>query len=97
LPNFADHENMNSRRFDGSWQHPMLAQPSARPYEKLSQKWRELAERRRAHFVELYRTGRWKHYYTEDEFVSRMREVFHAADAWERLSPAISERVDRAS
>jgi uncharacterized repeat protein (TIGR03809 family) len=65
----------------------MLARPTARPYEKLSQKWRELAERRRAHFVELYRTGRWKHYYTEEEFVSRMRDVFHAADAWERLAP----------
>jgi uncharacterized repeat protein (TIGR03809 family) len=68
----------------------MLARPKDRPYELLSHKWRELAERRRAHFIELYRTGRWKHYYTQDEFVLRMREVFDAAETWARLAPGIA-------
>ena len=31
-------------------------------------KWHSLAERRRRHFVELYRSERWKRYYTEEEF-----------------------------
>jgi uncharacterized repeat protein (TIGR03809 family) len=75
----------------------MPARPTAHPFEKLSQKWRELAERRRAHFVELYRSGRWKHYYTEEEFVFQVREVFHAADAWARLAPLASEGGEQAA
>jgi uncharacterized repeat protein (TIGR03809 family) len=73
----------------------MSARPTARPYEKLSRQWRELAERRRAHFIDLYRTGRWKHYYTEQEFVVRIREVFSAAETWARLAPAASEGGER--
>ena len=38
-------------------------------------KWHSLAERRRRHFVELYRSERWKRYYTEEEFRAHMREV----------------------
>jgi len=44
-----------------------------------------LAERRRTHFVELYESGRWKRYYTEADFIERMREVVAAADEWEKL------------
>jgi uncharacterized repeat protein (TIGR03809 family) len=65
----------------------MLVRTKDRPYELLSHKWRDLAERRRAHFVELYSSGRWKHYYTEDEFVLRLREVFAAVEAWAKLAP----------
>ena len=62
---------------------------NARPYDDVARKWRDLAERRRAHFVDLYRSGRWKHYYTEEQFLARMREVIHAAETWTRLaSPA---------
>lgn len=64
----------------------MPVQPTAHPYEQLAQKWSKLAERRRAHFIELYNTGRWKHYYTEAEFLTRLREVFRAADEWEKLA-----------
>ncbi|NVO14712.1 MAG: TIGR03809 family protein [Rhodoplanes sp.] len=41
-----------------------------------------LAERRRAHFVELYKTGRWKRYFTEHEFLARMREAVREVDQW---------------
>jgi len=51
------------------------------------QKWRDLAERRRAHFVDLYQSGRWKHYYTEEQFHACMREVVAAAEAWARIAP----------
>lgn len=59
---------------------------SASPYGNVARKWRDLAERRRAHFSELYRSGRWKRYYTEEQFKQRMREVMSAAEAWERLT-----------
>jgi uncharacterized repeat protein (TIGR03809 family) len=51
-------------------------------------KWHELAERRRAHFVELYESGRWKRYYGENEFVAQMRDVVQLAETWARLSGA---------
>jgi uncharacterized repeat protein (TIGR03809 family) len=65
----------------------MSAQSSSPPHETVAQKWRGLAERRRAHFVELYRSGRWTHYYTRDQFAARLREVIDAADTWARLAP----------
>jgi hypothetical protein len=33
--------------------------------DPVAHKWRNLVDRRRAHFVELYLTGRWKRYYAE--------------------------------
>ena len=45
-------------------------------------RWRSLAERRRAHFVELYKSGRWKRYYTEEAFQAHMREVVRGVEAW---------------
>jgi uncharacterized repeat protein (TIGR03809 family) len=53
---------------------------------ELTQRWRELAEKRRAHLIELYDSGRWKHYYTEEQLVARMREAINLRDAWDRLS-----------
>ena len=43
----------------------------------VSHKWLALAERRCEFFAELWRTGRWKLYCSEEEqFALRMREVF---------------------
>jgi uncharacterized repeat protein (TIGR03809 family) len=53
---------------------------------EITQKWRDLAERRRAHFIELYTTGRWKHYYTEEQMLARMRDAIRLAEIWEQLS-----------
>jgi uncharacterized repeat protein (TIGR03809 family) len=56
--------------------------------EEITRKWHALAERRRAHLVELYDSGRWKRYYDENEFVTEMREAVRLTDAWARLSGA---------
>jgi len=52
----------------------------------VAQKWCELADRRCAHVAELYHSGRWRHYYTEHEFLAWMREVKHTAEVWHRLA-----------
>jgi uncharacterized repeat protein (TIGR03809 family) len=49
-------------------------------------KWHDLAERRRAHLVDLYDTGRWRLYYTESEFVARMRQAIGLSNGWARLA-----------
>jgi uncharacterized repeat protein (TIGR03809 family) len=61
-----------------------------------AQKWRSLAERRRAHFLDLYRTGRWKHYYTNEEFLAGLREAITLANRWAKLAPT-SDEVQKAS
>jgi uncharacterized repeat protein (TIGR03809 family) len=65
----------------------MSAQFPSTPHDVVAQKWRALAERRRAHFVELYRSGRWQRYYTRDQFAARLRDVMDAADTWAKLAP----------
>jgi uncharacterized repeat protein (TIGR03809 family) len=51
-----------------------------------AQKWRMLAERRRAHFVELYHTKRWKRYYGEEEFLLKMQDAMKASDRWAEIA-----------
>jgi uncharacterized repeat protein (TIGR03809 family) len=53
--------------------------------DEVSLRWRSLAERRRSYFVELYNSGRWKQYYTEDAFLAQMREVVRSAEQWDKL------------
>jgi hypothetical protein len=60
----------------------------ARPYGELAQQWRELAERRRAHFIDLQQSGRWKHYYTEEQFLAEMQEAVRATETWARIASA---------
>ena len=66
----------------------MLAWQSTRSLDDVAQKWRDLAERRRAHLFELYRSGRWKRYYkSEDEFFLRMHQAMQDAEAWAGIAP----------
>jgi uncharacterized repeat protein (TIGR03809 family) len=54
----------------------------------VAHKWRALAERRRAHFVELYHSGRWRHYYSEERFLLyRMREAIRLSERWAKIAP----------
>ena len=53
--------------------------------DEVSRRWRSLAERRRSYFVELYKSGRWKQYYSEDDFLTRMREAVRSAEEWDKL------------
>ena len=64
-----------------------------RQFDNIAQKWRDLAERRRDHFVELYQSGRWRHYYGEDEFVLIMREVMDVTETWARIAPRVGEQM----
>ena len=69
----------------------MQARPTAFSKDQVA-RWRDLADRRRSHFIELYETGRWKLYYTESEFILRMREVVQAAERWEKLASGQSAK-----
>lgn len=81
-----------------------MLQPSPSPsLAAMVGKWCELALRRRAHFVELYDTGRWRHYYTEDEFVAELRKLTGMIDRWKGIAvdaadlPPLPMRMPRAN
>jgi len=56
-------------------------------YQHVLERWRVLAERRLEHMTELYETGRWRHYFSEEKFLGIVRETRASLDAWERLAP----------
>jgi uncharacterized repeat protein (TIGR03809 family) len=65
----------------------MSARSPAHALEAVAQKWRALAERRRAHFLELYDSGRWKRYYSETQFLYRLREAIRLSERWIEIAP----------
>jgi hypothetical protein len=68
--------------------------------EKVTRRWLDLAERRLAYHEELYRSGRWRHYFpTEAHFARRMLDVIKVTKAFQRLlrEPAVEERLRRAA
>ena len=64
-----------------------------RRFAQTALKWRELIDRRCAHFIDLHRSGRWKHYYNEAQFLALMREAVDLAEAWSELAPRPEEAV----
>jgi uncharacterized repeat protein (TIGR03809 family) len=79
------------RRFFGATVASMVDGTAHRRFGDIARKWRGLAEKRRDYFAELYRSGRWKIYYTEQEFVMRMREVTGVVDLWAEIAPPPAE------
>jgi hypothetical protein len=56
------------------------------PYDSVARKWLALIERRQENFIDLCNTGRWRHYYTKDEFLEEMRKVLRLRDRWAVLA-----------
>jgi hypothetical protein len=55
-------------------------------FREFAQKWRNLVELRRAYFIALQKTGRWKQYYSEAEFPVVMREAVALAETWSKTT-----------
>ena len=71
---------------------PFCMLPAARNWERIALKWLNIAERRRDHHLDLYKSGRWKHYYTDEEFLIEMRQAVAIADRWAVIAPRPGER-----
>jgi uncharacterized repeat protein (TIGR03809 family) len=59
--------------------------PVAHRFETIAPKWRALAERRLSYYEDMYSSGRWRHYYTEERFLMRLRDVVRAVRLWREL------------
>ena len=56
-------------------------------FDDMARRWHALAERRLAHYDELYRSGRWRHYYaSQEQFAFRMLDVIRATKIWAGLA-----------
>jgi hypothetical protein len=65
-----------------------MTEPLAfRRFARIAQKWRNLVELRCAQFIELHKSGGWKHHYNEAQFLALMREAIDLAETWSRLAP----------
>jgi uncharacterized repeat protein (TIGR03809 family) len=64
----------------------MPAMQGAPRFDRVVRQWRDLAERRLKDYTELYRSGRWQHYYTQEQFRLRMRDVIKAVKIWRELA-----------
>lgn len=49
-------------------------------------KWQALAERRRRHYVDLYRSDKWRRHYSEETFTALMRDVIQNVEAWNKVA-----------
>ena len=54
--------------------------------EQIAAKWHVLAQRRLAHVRELERSGRWRLFYSEEQFGSYLREAERVAAIWRQLA-----------
>ena len=48
-------------------------------------RWCNLAEQRLEHLTELFETGRWRRYHTEQAFLENIREAKEAVEVWRDL------------
>ena len=63
-----------------------MSEPQSGRYDSIARRWHALAERRRAHVIELRESGRWKHYYTAEELLEALREAVNMRNAWAKLA-----------
>jgi uncharacterized repeat protein (TIGR03809 family) len=51
-------------------------------------RWTRLTEKRRNHLLELYRSGRWRHYFPDEEALAReLRSIARGIEEWRNLIP----------
>jgi hypothetical protein len=66
----------------------MPATTSLDSFESAARGFRDLALRRHAYYLDLLQSGRWQHYFTEQQFAERLREVMAATRTWNGLANA---------
>jgi uncharacterized repeat protein (TIGR03809 family) len=55
-------------------------------FARIAEKWHALAQRRLAYIRELERSGRWKRYYTDEQYALCLREAERTAMLWSKLA-----------
>ncbi len=56
------------------------------PYDSIARKWLALAERRRAHLIELRDSGRWQRYYTRGDLEGELFAIELACQRFAKVA-----------
>ena len=56
------------------------------PLDAVARGWLALVERRKAHLIELFESGRWAHYFTEAELLAELRAANLAHDRFAKVA-----------
>jgi len=64
--------------------------------DEYARKWLTLAEQRRDDLVALYRSGAWRRYFSESEFLAVMRAVKADVECWGKLAGVAPEPLRKA-
>jgi hypothetical protein len=56
------------------------------PFDAVARDWLALVERRKAHLIELFETGRWTHYFTEAELLAELRAANLAYERFAKVA-----------
>ena len=67
----------------------MAACPPPSGLDRAAAGFRDLALRRHAYYLELLRSGRWRHYFSEQGFALRLRDVARSTVDWKRHAGAV--------
>jgi hypothetical protein len=73
-----------------------MGETASRGSIESTRKWHALAERRRRHYVDLYRSERWRRYFKEETFLLLMRQAILNAENWAKILERMGDRVDSA-
>ena len=63
-----------------------MSEPQYGRYDGIARRWLALMERRQQNFLDLCDTGRWRHYYTEAQFLDEMRKLLRVREQWAALA-----------
>jgi hypothetical protein len=72
-----------------------MSERQQRPYDSIARSWLALVERRQQNVIELWKTGRWRHYYTHAQFLDEMGKVLHLRNQRARLANLpVSDQIE---
>ena len=64
----------------------MAAMQGGAGFAKIAEQWHALAQRRLAYIRELERSGRWKRYYTDEQYALCLRDAERAVLLWSKIA-----------
>jgi hypothetical protein len=72
----------------------MLGTDSPDGLESATHALRDLALRRHAYYLDLLRSGRWRQYFSEQQFAERLRDVVMLTRRWNGLAGVGAPVID---
>jgi uncharacterized repeat protein (TIGR03809 family) len=73
----------------------MASQPDVAKGREIIARWCNLAEKRLEYLTELFDSGRWRRFHSEESFIENIREAKRAVETWRELLSREATRDNR--